>query len=456
MNTYPSGKEGKNIVSLFYALTKAVQVYDVNNDVVQNAAKKLIHYIKTLLNIYSQIELIRYRDYIFFNKQRLRFEIDGYASLQYIHDKLKKLGIKSLTLLPEVEREEIIVFASVFKEEKENFVKQFAPSKFNNIHVEFMSGEEEIPDFLKDGERIKRSYFKALKVTKNLMQNLWTKQPVDMKSTRRIVYNLIDSLSQDEFGLLALTTIKNFDEYTFNHSLNVGVLSLALGQRIGLHKRQLARLGTAGILHDIGKVEIPKALIYKPGKLTADEWEILKRHSDFGVKEILKTRGLDEVGLFSMAVAYQHHWNFDGTGYPLRKRKEEPILFAKIVRLCDSYDAMTTPRVYQPIPYLPHFALRIIWQLRNVWYDPVLAKVFIQLLGLYPIGNCVELNSGEIGLVIRQNQGHFDLPFVKIIMDKEKKKVDGKIIDLSTKKYLKITKAVYAQKYGINPASYFV
>jgi len=288
------------------------------------------------------------------------------------------------------------------------------------------------------------------------MQNLWQNQPIDARSSKRIIYNLIDSLSHDEAGLLALTTIKNFDEYTYNHSLNVGILSLTLGQRIGLSKKSLAKLGTAGILHDIGKVAIPKALIYNADELTPEEWEIIKRHSNYGVEEILKIRGLDEIAMASLIVSYQHHWNYDGTGYPTRGKDEEPILYAKILRICDTYDAMTTARVYQPIPYVPHIALRYIWARRNTFFDPILVKVFIQLLGLYPVGSCLELSSGEVGLVIRQNPGYHDLPILKIVIDKNNKKIDGKIIDLSLKRNTKIVKLVYPQKYGINPASYFV
>jgi len=450
-------ESGKHLISLFYALMKAVQVYDVNNDVVQKAAKKLVFFIKTILNVYSHIELVRYRDYIFFNKQRLRFEIDGYASLQFVHDKLKKLGVKSLTIMPGIDKEEIILFTSVFKEEeKDKFKKHITSKKFYNVNTEFIVGEEETPDFLQNGQRIKRTYFKALKVTRNLMQNLWANQPVDVKNSKRVVYSLLDSLSQDEFGLLALTTIKNFDEYTYNHSLNVGILSMAIGQRIGLSRKELAELGASGLLHDIGKVRIPKELIYKPGKLSDDEWEILKHHSDFGVKEILKTRGLDEAGLIAMTVSYQHHWNFDGSGYPVHENREKPILFSKIVRIADSYDAMTTPRVYQPIPYLPCLAVRVLWNLKGAFFDPTLAKVFVQLLGLYPIGSCLELSGGEIALVLRQNEGHPASPILKIVLDQEKKKIDGEIIDLLLDPKVEIKRPIYAQKYDINPATYFV
>lgn len=453
MNIY---KAGKNLVSFFYTLIKAAQVYDFKNDVVQHAAQKLIDHINYLFGTMSTVELVRFRDYVFFYKQRLRFEIDGYASLQFIDDRMKKLKIKSLTFLPGFDRDEAIQLASLFKEERDTFLKKFNEGAFAHARVEFMTGEDEIPEFLKNGQRTKQSYFRALKATRNLMQNLWQNQPIDVRSSKRIIYNLIDALSHDEAGLLALTTIKNFDEYTFNHSLNVGILSLSLGQRIGLSKKSLAELGTAGMLHDIGKVAIPKALIYNADELTREEWEIIKRHSNYGVEEILKIRGLDEIALASLIVSYQHHWNYDGTGYPLRERDEKPILYAKILRICDSYDAMTTARVYQPIPYVPHLALKYIWARRHRYFDPILVKIFIQLLGLYPVGSCLELSTGEVGLVIRQNPGYLDLPIVKIVVSKDNKKIDGDIIDLSVKKDFTVIKPVYPQTYGINPASYFV
>jgi HD-GYP domain-containing protein (c-di-GMP phosphodiesterase class II) len=450
-------KSGTQLVILFHALAKAVQVYDINNDVVQKAAQRLVLYCTNLFEIHAVLSFVRYRDYIFFNKQRLRFQIEGYASLQNLHDRMKALNIRTLSLGPGVTSAEIVHFALVFKEHAQTFHKKLTAKQFKHVTVEFATDDDEIPEFLKDTERVKRTYFKALNVTKNLMQSLWTDRPVDAVSSRRVVYHLIDALSQDEFGLLALTAIKNFDEYTYNHSLNVGVLSLALGQRIGLNRRDLAYLGTAGILHDIGKVEIPKKLIYKAGQLSNEEWETLKMHSTYGVKQILKIRGLDETGLVSLAVAYQHHWNHDGTGYPVRTGDEKPVLLAKIVRVCDSYDAMTTARIYQPIPYLPTIALRVLWKHQGKYFDPVIVKAFILLSGLYPIGSCIELSTDETALVIRQNYGHFELPIVRVVMDSRKRPVDeGAIVDLSEKRDVKILRPVYPQKYGITPGKYFI
>ncbi len=451
-------KPGKDFIASFYALIKATFVYDFNNDVVLNLVNKFMNQLKALFQSCNQIEIMRYRDYIFFNKMRMRFEIEGYASLQFIEENLKRLGIKSIILLPSLKTQEILKFAGLFKLNREGFIQQFNQIGFGSINVEFYTEQEEtIPEFLKDGEQIKKTYFKALKVTKNLIHTLWNRQPVDTKSFRRVIYTLIDSLSQDEFGLTALTAIKNFDEYTYNHSLNVGILSLAVGQRLGLERKNLVKLGTAGLLHDIGKVAISKDLVDKNCPLTKEEWEVMKKHSIFGVSEIIKTRGLDDIAFASLLAAYQHHWNVDGTGYPEKMdSKIRPNLFARIIRICDAYDAMTTSRPYQILPYLPAVAIRVLWAHIGSYFDQIITKVFIQILGVYPVSSCVELNNGEIAIVLRQNPAHIDKPIIKIVMNSKKEKTNGPIIDLSLEKNVNILKAIYPQKYDINPAEHLI
>lgn len=448
----------KEFIASFYALIKATFVYDFKNDVVSNLVNRFLKITNYFHQIGTQIEILRYRDYIFFNKVRMRFEVEGYASLQFIEENLKRLWIKSITFLPGLKTNELLNFCILFKYERETFIQKYKSGRFGSIQVDFLTDQEEIvPEFLKDGEQVRKTYFKALKVTKNLVQNLWNRQPVDTRSFRRVIYTLIDSLSQDEFGLIALTTIKNFDEYTYNHSLNVGVLSLAMGQRLGLEKKNLVKLGTAGLLHDIGKVAISKQIIDKPGALTKDEWEIIKNHSIYGVSEIIKTRGLDEISFASLLTAYQHHWNYDGSGYPKRiDPRVQPNLYARIIRICDTYDAMTTPRPYQLLPYLPAVAIRVLWSNINTYFDPILTKVFIQIFGLYPVTSCLELNTGDIAIVLRQNPAHIDRPIIKVVVNSRGEKTNGIIIDLAMNKSITITKPVYPQKYDINPAEHLL
>ena len=142
MSIYSSGK---TIVALLYPLLKAVQVYDVNNDVVINTAKKFVTFVDTLFATISSLEFVRYRDYIFFNKQRLKYEIDNYANLQFLNSRLKILRIKSLTFLPGIEQQELIDFVAIFKEDKVTFLKEFVLKRYPHIKVEFLKAGEE-PD----------------------------------------------------------------------------------------------------------------------------------------------------------------------------------------------------------------------------------------------------------------------------------------------------------------------
>ncbi|MEO0184752.1 MAG: HD domain-containing phosphohydrolase [candidate division WOR-3 bacterium] len=451
-------KSSRDFIATLYALIKATFVYDFNNDVIRNLVNKFIKQVNEMFVSSRQIEILRYRDYIFLNKVRMRFEIEGYAGQLFIEENLKKLGIRSITFLPNLKTQEILQFASLFKYEREPFIQKYNQAGFNSIQIDFTTEKEETaPEFLRNGEQTRKTYFKALKVTKNLIKSLWNRQTVDTRSFRRVIYTLIDSLSEDEFGLMALTAIKNFDEYTYNHSLNVGILSLAIGQRLDLDRKNLVKLGTAGLLHDIGKVAISKQIIDKSGPPTKEEWELLKCHSLHGVNEIIKTRGLDDIAFASLLTAYQHHWNYDGTGYPERPDPQiGPMLYARIVRVCDAYDAMTTSRPYQVLPYLPAIAIRVLWSNINTLFDPILTKVFIQIMGLYPVSSCLELDNGAIAVVLRQNPAHIDRPIIKVVLDSKKEKTNGPIIDMELNQGVKIVRALYPQKYDINPAEHII
>jgi HD-GYP domain-containing protein (c-di-GMP phosphodiesterase class II) len=449
MSTYEFGKQ---LITHFYALTRALQVYAPNNEVVRQTADKVMEYLRQ-----AEVEVIRHRDYVFLNKERLRFDIGTYESLRFMHQRLRDLGIRSLKIGSEITLEELITFASMFPHGKDVFQQQFEGAGFRHISVLFGEAEEELPDEIDvTRERTKKRFFRALHTTKSLMENLWTQKAVDARNFKRAVFGVIDALSEDEFGVLAMTAIKNFDEYTYNHSLNVGVLAMALGQRIGLQRQRLAKLGTAAMLHDVGKVHLPRELLNKVDPLSDDEWILMKRHADYGVEEIVKTGGLDELGMISITVAFQHHWNLDGTGYPPKSDGMAPTLFARIVRICDSYDAMTTARVYQKVPVLPHLALRVLWTKREVWFDPLLVKVFIQMMGTYPVSSCVRLSSGEIGIVLQQNPDVMELPVVKVVITRDGERIDGPTVDLSTRDELRIEGVLYPQKFQINPNLYLI
>lgn len=447
----------KDFIAFWYSLVKAVQIYDPQNDVVLTAVHRFIAYLNDSFQTGGTIEILRYRDYIFYNKLRLRYEIEGYAALQHLHDRFKQYGIRSLTLLPGFNEEEAVNFALLFLTEPARFAAELNRQALPHVTVVFSSQEDDQAESMIDRQQARRTYYKALKVTRNLIQNLWSNQPVNINSFRRVVYTLIDSLSRDELGITALVTIKNFDEYTYNHSLNVGVLALAMGQRLGLSRTALVKLGTAGLLHDIGKVEIDKGLLYKAERLTDEEWQCLQKHSLYSVRQILKTRGLDDISISALVTAYQHHWNVNGTGYPVHDSHTiNPTFLARIIRICDAFDAMTTPRPYHPIPYIPAIAVRVIWERAGIFFDPILCKVFVQLFGVYPLGSCLEFVTGEIGVVIKENSGWISRPVVKILFDGQHQPVNREPVELSTNPAYEIRRPLYPQEYHINPADHLV
>jgi HD-GYP domain-containing protein (c-di-GMP phosphodiesterase class II) len=223
-----------------------------------------------------------------------------------------------------------------------------------------------------------------------------------VRKAKRLTQQMVDLIQTDESMLLGLTSIKDFDAYTFAHCVNVCVLAMLIGDRLRLDKADIARLGLAALLHDIGKTYIPATILNSTGRLNEREWELMKYHTFFGVKELSRVNALREA-VDSMFVAIQHHAQFNGNGYPQRPGGWKLRLFTRIVTVADYYDAMTAYRTYQKEPITPDQALQFIFTNAGTIFDPFIAKVFIQAMGLYPVGTIVELDHGEIGVVTRQN-----------------------------------------------------
>jgi len=257
-----------------------------------------------------------------------------------------------------------------------------------------------------------------------------------------------------------LTSIKNFDEYTFAHSVNVCVLSVSLGVRLGLSKRELSELGFAALFHDVGKVRLPLNILNKPGELNEQEWEEVRKHPVFGVKTLLSKRSLDRFSTRAMVVSFEHHLNLDLSGYPQLSFKKDLNLFSRIVTIADVYDSMTSGRVYAKTPLTPDEALRRMLGKEGKAFDPVLLKVFINMLGIYPVGSVVILDSGEVGVVMKANPAELSRPEVAIIADKSGKKdkmetVDLTKIDEKTGKHKRtILKTIDPHQYKLDIARY--
>jgi putative nucleotidyltransferase with HDIG domain len=206
---------------------------------------------------------------------------------------------------------------------------------------------------------------------------------------------------QEESALLGLANIKNYDEYTFNHSVNVAIYTIALGQRIGFSKKHLSYLGMAGLLHDVGKTKIPTEILNKTEKLTTQEWAVIRSHPVIGAEIVMRVKEWGELSTRMMDAAFEHHLKYDLTGYPKLARKRNTSLCGRIIALVDFYDALIRPRVYRSFPFVSEKILGLMLEKAGKDFDPALVKVFINMVGIFPLGTLVSLNTNEMGIVIQ-------------------------------------------------------
>ena len=254
------------------------------------------------------------------------------------------------------------------------------------------------------------------------------------------------SVAQGNASLL-LSTVKSHDEYTFFHSVNVCLLSLAIGRMIGTEKEQLIPVGVGAVLHDIGKVAVSTAVLNYPGRLSNEQWKEITIHPQEGALAIMAAGGPGSE--IAATVAFEHHARYDGTGYPRVTRDGRPHPFSRAVAISDTYDAITTRRSYRRAETL-HRALQILLSASGDHYDPDLVRVFIRLVGLYPPGSLLELTDGRV-VVVTAPSHELGAPIDSLlVMDRDRNEVDPEPISVDQ---ALVATQLLPQAVGIDPAS---
>ena len=253
-------------------------------------------------------------------------------------------------------------------------------------------------------------------VIRDIMQDVRLGKNIESDRVKRVVNNMIDSIFANQAALASLTRIKDYDEYTFVHSINVCILCLTLGRHLNFSREELEQMGIGALLHDVGKMRIPPHILNKPGKLTEEEFNEVKKHPLYTLEVLDKSHGIPDS---SKQVALQHHERYNGRGYPRGLRGEEIGRFGQIAAIIDVYDAITADRVYKKAIPL-HEGIRIIYQGVKEDFSQLLVEHFIQCVGIYPTGTLVLLDSEEIGIVCAVNPGKLLRPNVMLIYQDSK------------------------------------
>jgi HD-GYP domain-containing protein (c-di-GMP phosphodiesterase class II) len=468
-------KIGNSLIAKFYVLMRMSQIYDAKNVATHQFIQESAQIINTLKQKEGGLSLKIVGDDFFFNENRLRYSVENFTSFKHLLNQLKKRLIGEIIFKGVVEetdlRELIYGLVSLEEEGEENaasLMKHLAKKGISSIEVKPLDlvGEEEgiSPHRTEDQQEVvKKIFFQAIGAIKEVVTQIKGNQSADVRKLKRLAQKTIQLVTEDESMLLGLTTIKNYDEYTYNHSVNVSIYSLAIGRRLGLSREDLTELGMTALLHDIGKSKIPIEVLNKPARLSEREWGMMKKHPLMGVEVVLNLKQLGEIHPRMVVGIFDHHLKNDLSGYPKLFKSKELNLFGKIIQIVDAYDAMTTPRIYKKVPYTMGQALAVMLKDRGTQFDPILLKVFISVVGVYPIGSLVLLDTHEMGIVCRTHPDSqfVDRPMVLLVGRDEKGGARKEMVDLTETDaggHFKrsIVKTLDPYQYHIDIARYFM
>jgi len=466
---------GRSMVTAIYAAAKAFKFYPLENATVQNALDQLFRIVRRILEREESIQMRLVGDFMFLNEARLRLDLSDYVSFSYVAGLLRRHGIGQVNIDRGVERQHLVPFLSLLIEEAaggeaafESFLARLESSRAQNIDVDpatEISDELVVEDDDRAKEAAKVTYFQSVHVAREVLTDARLGRAVNLRRVKRAVQSIVDQVLNNETSILGMTSLRDYDEYTFTHSVNVCIISLVIGQRLGLTKLQLYELGLGALFHDIGKQRIDAAIVTKASKLTNEEWAWMRRHPTEGMLALFWMRGLADVPYRAMLMAYEHHMKIDLSGYPKNKRERLPTLFSRVVQTADGFDAATSKRSYQHQPWTADEVLREMRENPKRGFDPLLVKALINATGVFPVGIAAILDTFELAVVVARNPDAKRLhqPVVKIISDPmgimlaEPIVADLSEIDPETGKPRRsIIKTVDPERFGIRVGEYFL
>lgn len=395
-------ESSRTAFQLLSAVLKNVALYPASHPIMLAGAEKLRNKIRELLVGRKEVPFYLIGGELFFEK--ISVPID--QSLSLVIEQFANRDIGGIFFKPGLTTDDIIRFSSLMNKEASVLAGE---GDLHTIlgnegigHIELhrvLLVDKNKGDESKTGKQTASEIFRdTVETVKEMVGAVQLSKAVNVRKMNYMVQTMVDNILDNRDAFLGLTNLKMYDEYTFAHSVNVSILSISLGTFLGFDKSQIAALGLAGLMHDIGKMSIPREIINKPGKLSDEEWETVKRHPVEGALLLASSPGISKL---AMVAAFEHHQHGD-RGYPGNDGGHQQHPFSQIVSLCDAYDAITAARVYYSAQTPPDEGVRILLRKRGAPFNGVLVNAFVKMIGLFPIGCVVKLDTGEVGLVMHQ------------------------------------------------------
>lgn len=421
---------GQNFLYTIYAAMRNLRLYPVDNPVVQKSLEDFTALTVELVRRDGECEVRVAGEYLFLNATRMKLEVDNYTSFSFLLGRLRESDVERVTFRSAPTTDDWAVLLAAFLEPegesaRERFdalVRRLEESQVTVFTLRpFDVAEDPLDEAAALRVRAKRTYEQSVHATQGVMEAVREGHSANIKKLKRVVQGVVDQVLSDEMPLVGLTTVRGYHEEPFVHAIDVCILSVALGRRVGLSRLQLYQLGFAGLFHDLGLARLPREVLEKLEVLSEAEWALIRAHPWLGVLALFQVREQADFAYRSMLVAYQHHMRRDLTGYPRALRLGEMSFYGKIVAVADAYASLTSRRQAGGEPLDPAQVLAELIENPGRTMDPVLLKALGAVLGVYPPGTCVVLDTGEVAVVIRPNPivEMASRPIVRIIRDAE-------------------------------------
>ena len=461
---------GRDFLFALHAGLRALKLYPLENRAVQNALDELEQIGSRIASTEGEVILRYVGDFCFVNDLRLRIDLNSFATFGAVGKLLTDHGVGQIEVRPEVTRQEWIATLSLLlhdpapEEPFERLREKLSRAGVQHIVVAPESAPDPIPDEASK-EAAKQTYAQSVAVAREAMQGVRMGKGMTVRRVKRAVQKVVDQVLHNESSILSMTVLRDYDQYTFAHSVNVCIFAIALGKKLGLSRQSLYELGLGALMHDLGKVKMPIEVTTKSTPLEEAEWELIREHPTEGLLTLMEMRSMGEMPLRAMLVAYEHHLKVDQSGYPASLRPRDPSLFSRIVAVADGFDAGTSRRSYQSTPWLPDAVIKEMRDNPTRGFDPLLVKAFVSLTGIYPVGSVVILDSYELAVVVAPSTKpeSYHQPVVKVIFDDLGIPVDPpRLLDLTEldpatgEPVRTIIKTTDPEKYGIRVRDYVV
>ncbi len=329
--------------------------------------------------------------------------------------RLQQSGIERIVIDRGADAAELTQLVQTLAKQEPGHDPAASLGKLAHVRVGKLQVEQRVDASVGDLATFRRLYDDAVAVASTLWDSAQVEGMPDADAARGAVDSLAQAVAQNRSALLALTALKRYDNYTFTHMVNVSILTMGQARGLGIDGPLLREFGLAALMHDIGKVRTPPEILNKPEKLTDREFEVLKRHTVDGAEILRKT---PEMPALAPVVAFEHHLRLDGTGYPATVKRSSLNLGTMLCGIADVYDAMRSQRVYQEA-FPTDRILAVLQRNDGTQFDQHLVRRFAQLVGIYPVGNLVRLDTGEVAVVIKTYAPDPYRPRVKVIAGRD-------------------------------------